>query len=212
MQLYRSRIRSSELSKVVLQVQRTPFEAIFSLPQTPRKNVEGTDDSSPIYLHGISKVKFQSFLRVLYPFKGAATTYVEWIAALELAMMWDFKEIRKTCIEALSEHIKSRTVIDNILLAKKFKVKKWLRDGYIQLLQSKDMELELGENICTSEMDVMTLARLLYIRERRHCESQRDSKYCSRCSRMLDGYFSTDVANRKIDEVFADEMAGMEDD
>ena len=168
-------------------------------------------------------------------------TYTEWIAALELAIMWDFKEvcllekilyfltlylcfraqIRKTCIEALSEHIKSRTVIDKILLAKKYKIKKWLRDGYIQLLQSE--ELELGDDIRTSEIDMTTISRLLYIRERRHCELKRDALYCLRCSNdffikprlansTIDEFFSTDVANRKIDEVFADEIAGMQDD
>jgi len=142
-------------------------------------------------------------------------TYTEWIAALELAMMWDFKEIRKTCIEALSELIKSITVIDKILLAKKYKVKKWLRDGYIQLLQSR--ELELGDDICTSEIDVITIGRLLYIRERRHCELKNDALYCLRCSNdffvnPIDEFFSTDVVNRKINEVFADEIAGMQDD
>ena len=103
--------------------------------------------------------------------------------------MWDFKEvsakenthsviyfifvfcaqIRMTCIENLFELNKSRTAIDKILLAKKYKVKKWLRHGYVQLLKSK--ELELGDGVCTSEIDMTTLARLLYyIRERKHCE------------------------------------------
>ena len=49
------------------EVKGTPFEAIFSLPQASRKSVEGTDDSNPIYLHGISKASFRSFLRVVYP-------------------------------------------------------------------------------------------------------------------------------------------------
>jgi len=196
------------------EVQGTPFEAFFSLPHTPSKIVEGTDDSSPIYLHGISEVKFRSFLRVLYPFKGAVTTYAEWIAALELAIMWDFKEIRMTCIEALSELIKSRTAIDKIVLGKKYNVKKWLRDGYVQLLKSK--ELELGDDICTSEIDMMTLARLLYIRERKHCELKTDEACCPRCYHRFSTHsghiFSTIVANRKIDEVFADEISGMQDD
>lgn len=162
-----------------------------------------------------------------------ATTYAEWIAALELAIMWDFKEvslpedviidlyfslyifvfgtqIRKTCIRALSALIESRPVIDIVLLAKKYKVKEWLRAGYIKLLQSK--ELELGDDICTSEIDVITIARLLYIRERRHGEIQRNTQYCHRCSRTYGYDFSTDIANRKIDEVFADEIAGMQGD
>lgn len=109
-------------------------------------------------------------------------------------------QIRKTCIEALSEHIKSGSVFDNIVLAKKYKVEKWLRDGYIQLLQQKQA-LELGEDICTSELDVITIARLLYIRERRHCRQV-----------MISSAFSTDEANKKIDEVFADEIAEMQDD
>lgn len=131
---------------------------------------------------------------------------------------WFRAQIRKTCIEALSELIKSRTVIDKILLAKRYKVKKWLRDGYIQFLQSR--ELELGHDICTSEIDVITIARLFYIRERRHCELKGDALYCLRCSNdfftnpnsNIDEFFSTDVANRKINEVFADEIAGMQDD
>ena len=87
-----------------------------------------------------------------------------------------------------------------------------MRDGYIQLLQSR--ELELGDDICTSEIDMITIARLLYIRERRHCELKLDALYCLRCSNHffinIDEFFSTDVANRKIDEVFADEIAGMQ--
>jgi len=205
------------------EVKGTPFEAMFSLPQVPGPKgiVEGTDDSSPIYLRGISKVNFRCFLRALYPFKGAPTTYAEWIAALDLAIMWDFKEVRNTCIEALSELIKSRTAIDNILLAKKYKVKKWLRDGYIRLLQQKELEPKFINDICTSEIDLpmITIVRLLYIREKRHCElhlqhrDQSNTRSCRRCS-SDDYHFtgSTNDANRKVDEVFADEIARMPDD
>jgi len=193
------------------EVEGSPFEAMFSLPQAPGEILEGTDDSSPIYLHGITKVSFRSFLRVLFPFKGAATTYPEWIAALDLATRWDFKKIRKTCIEALSELIKSRTSFDNILLAKQYKVKKWLRDGYVQLLR-QTKALELGDDICTSEIDMITIVRLLYIRERKHGSLQ-GAKYCHYCSRGANDYgFSSAEAYKKIDEVFADEIAGMQDD
>ena len=122
-----------------------------------------------------------------------------------------FRKVRKTCIEALSGLIKSRTVFENILLAKKYKVKKWLRDGYVQLLQQKEA-LEFGNDIRDSEMDLITIARLLDIREKKHCQLQR-SAYCLDCARMAGDYsFSTVEAQRKIDEVFAEEMAGMQDD
>jgi len=154
------------------------------------------------------KVKFRGFLLVLYPFrKGVATTYDEWIAALDLATMWDFKEIRKTCIKALSELIKSRNVFDNILLAKKYKVKKWLRDGYIKLFREKDLELKLDDDI--SKMDLVTIVKILHIRESRHREVRR---HCSRCSTIGDNFFGIDSVGQRIDTVYADEIAGMQDD
>ena len=86
-----------------------------------------------------------------------------------------------------------------------------MRDGYVQFLQVG--ELELGDDIWTSEIDMITIARLLYLRERKHYQFKRDAE-CYRCSRPLivDVTFNTDAANKKIDEVFADEIAGMQDD
>lgn len=122
-----------------------------------------------------------------------------------------FPQIRKTCIEALSELIKSETAFDNILLARKYKVKRWLREGYLRLLQQKG-ELELGDDVCSSKLDLITIARLLYIREKKHCEVRFNAR-CLECSGVASGdYFSSDEANQKIDEVFADEIAGMKDE
>lgn len=122
-----------------------------------------------------------------------------------------FPQIRKTCIEALSELIKSETAFDNILLARKYKVKRWLRDGYLRLLQQKG-ELELGDDICSSKLDLITIARLLYIREKKHCQVQSNGR-CLECGGVASGdYFNSDEANQKIDEVFADEIAGMKDE
>jgi hypothetical protein len=70
------------------------------------------------------------------------------------------------CIKAISELIKPRTVFDKILLAKEYKIKKWLRDGYLQLSQETD--LKLADNICNSELDLKTIVRLLYLRERKY--------------------------------------------
>ena len=101
--------------------------------------------------------------------------------------------------------------MDNILLAKKYKVRKWLLDGYVQLLQQKEA-LEFGDDICNSEIDLITIARLLYIREKKHCQLQ-CAVHCRHCKRKADEYFfSIDKANREIEEVFADEISGMQDD
>ena len=110
------------------------------------------------------------------------------------------------CIEALSKLIESRSTFDKILLARKYKVKKWLRDAYFQLLQQKK-PLELGDDICTSQIDVITVARLLYIRERKHFQFQCTNYKCEGSY-----YFGSDEAYKRIDEVFADEIAEMQDD
>jgi len=162
-------------------------------------------------LHGISKVSFRSFLCALYPFcKGAAaTTYDEWIAALDLAIMWDFKEIRKACIEALSELIKSRNIFDSILLAKKYKVKKWLRYGYFRLYDEKELELKLGDNSDIPETDLVNIVKILHIQERRHRELQ---VVCTHCIPLDHHYFSNEAIINEIETVIADEMVGMQDD
>ena len=81
-----------------------------------------------------------------------------------------------------------------------------MRDAYYQLLQQKKA-LEFGDDICTSQIDVITLARLLYIRERKHCQKQ-----CTNYDCKGSYYFSCDEAYKRIDEVFADEIAEMQDD
>ena len=49
------------------QVADSFFETIFSLPQPKGTIVEGSDDTYPLPLDGVSKAYFRGFLRVLYP-------------------------------------------------------------------------------------------------------------------------------------------------
>ncbi|KAF9470681.1 hypothetical protein BDN70DRAFT_662847 [Pholiota conissans] len=82
--------------KVGLNVEGTPFEAMFTLPQsTP---VEGSTDKNPIILQGegITKANFRAFLRVLYPITDVPLTHEELTGAMELAIMWNFSKAR-TC-------------------------------------------------------------------------------------------------------------------
>ena len=97
---------------------------------------------------------------------------------------------------------------DKILLARKYKVKNWLRDAYAQLLQQTEA-LELGDDICTSQIDLITIAKLLYIRDKNHSEFQRTM---SRRGYWGGDCYSSDETYKKIDEVFADEIAEMQDD
>ncbi|KAF8959810.1 hypothetical protein BDZ97DRAFT_1666706 [Flammula alnicola] len=191
------------------------FETLFSLPG-PGKNgthMEGTDDTCPIVIEGISKDHFRSFLSVMYPFKRTASTYEEWLGVLHLATQWDFTEFREKSVRALTVLIRpgNRTVTDNILLAKKYKVKNWLIQGYTSLIQQpKPLNLD---QLCASMIDTLTIARLLSIRESIHM------KRMIRLSHLvgnvtygptLTPYGVTDEeAVRLVSQMFASEIAEM---
>ena len=83
-----------------------------------------------------------------------------------------------------------------------------MRDAYAQLLQQAEA-LQLGNDIRTSQIDLLTIAKLLYIRDKSHSEFRRTMSHR--------GYwgndsFSSVEAYKKTDEVFADEIAEMQDD
>ena len=68
-------------------------------------------------------------------------------------------------------------------------------------------------------MDAITIARLLYIRDRKHCDQRLlpppsfNRGHFGLINQEANDYlFSNDEANKKIDEVFADEIASMQDD
>ena len=49
-------------------IPETPFEAMFSLPQTQTDgSIEGNSLENPIHLPGVKVEHFRSFLRILYP-------------------------------------------------------------------------------------------------------------------------------------------------
>jgi hypothetical protein len=91
----------------------------------------------------------------------------------------------------LSDLIKSRDVVENILLAKKYRVKEWLRDGYMNLiLQTRPVKI----GVLLSLNDLLTIARICFIRDTIKVNCRTPNQ-----------------AYREIDEIFADEMKEMED-
>jgi hypothetical protein len=95
----------------------------------------------------------------------------------------------------LSDLIRSRDVVENIQLAKKYRVKQWLRDGYMNLiLQTGPVKID----VLLSLNDLLTIARICFIRETINVN-------CS-CRSI-----PRNQAYTKITEIFADEMKEMED-
>jgi len=126
------------------QVPGTIFEAMFALPVNAKIPVEGSSLESPIVLEGVDERHFQVFLRALYPFIGqpTVTKYEDWVGVLQLATMWEFKEIREKAIAALSALNSQRELSEKIYLGAKYGIINWLRDGYTDLVYRPTLEIE----------------------------------------------------------------------
>jgi hypothetical protein len=104
----------------------------------------------------------------------------------------------------LSDLIKSRDVVENILLAKKYRVKQWLRDGYMNLiLQTEPVKID---ELHSSNVDLLTIARICSIRETMQV------KCCcvGECRKSRNAFLRLG-ASTEITKHFVDEMKEMED-
>lgn len=116
------------------------FSATFSLPPGQDSTQEGSSDACPFVLEGVSRADFKGLLRVMYPLQmphlGAdmALPRKDWIAALKLATMWNFRNIRQIAISKLSADT-GIDPVDKVVLAKEYKVPDWLLAGYHELVK-----------------------------------------------------------------------------
>ncbi|TDL14615.1 hypothetical protein BD410DRAFT_733806, partial [Rickenella mellea] len=114
--------------------QSETFRGMFALPPTDVE--EGTSDANPIRLEGVKSCDFVAFLKVLIPMakEGATETLSlhEWLAALELAHKWEFKNTRQRAIEAIDE-LPMREV-EKIQIIQKYGINEWTCPTYEKLL------------------------------------------------------------------------------
>jgi len=137
------------------------FATIFTLPHG-ENDVEGTDDK-PFVLHGITEFDFQSLLKVMFPISITEydLTQQEWISVLKLSTMWEFIDIREVAMKQLSTDRMEMTTFVKIECGRTYEVKKWLLDGYVELVKR-------GKAITDEEAQLLgwsTTARLLRLRE-----------------------------------------------
>ena len=64
----------------------------------------------------------------------------------------------------MSDLITSRDVVENILLAKKYRVRQWLQDGYLKLIKQTD--LVKIDDLHSSNVDLLMIARIYSTREK----------------------------------------------
>ncbi|KIO33644.1 hypothetical protein M407DRAFT_186710 [Tulasnella calospora MUT 4182] len=98
--------------------------------------LEGKDDEHPISLGGISAFEMTSFLDVTQSARlddDSQLTFSQWTAALHLATMWGFGDIRERIIQQVDKTISEADPIDRIEASLKCRVKKWLHPAYVVL-------------------------------------------------------------------------------
>ncbi|KAF9523873.1 hypothetical protein CPB83DRAFT_862237 [Crepidotus variabilis] len=116
-----------------------------------------------IQIHDVSAESFHALLLVLYPFERTASSYEEWLGALDLATRWTLPEIRVKAVSALAALKEStpKSSMEIILLAKKYRIKTMLRDAYAQLVtEQADLTIASLRQHAPG-LDWETIARLL---------------------------------------------------
>ncbi|KAG9041484.1 hypothetical protein FS837_012207 [Tulasnella sp. UAMH 9824] len=98
--------------------------------------LEGKDNEHPISLGGISAFEMASFLDVTQSPRldeDSELTFSQWTAALHLATMWSFDDIRERIIQRVDKMISEVDPIDRIEASLKCRVEKWLHPAYVVL-------------------------------------------------------------------------------
>ncbi|KAG8914584.1 hypothetical protein FRC01_004001 [Tulasnella sp. 417] len=94
---------------------------------------EGKSDEHPICLGGISAFEMESFLKVIdspFIYGDPQLAFSEWAAALHLATMWNFDEIRERVIAQMDKTISTANIFERIDVSLKCGVEKWLHPAY----------------------------------------------------------------------------------
>ncbi|KAF4621419.1 hypothetical protein D9613_001021 [Agrocybe pediades] len=150
----------------------TAFEGMFSMPANGQ---EGKVVEHPIHLPGVGEDEFEAFLHAIYPLCGTASPkltmngFEYWIAVLKLATLWEFKDARNKSLDCLSKTIKQKTPFEGIFYGRKYQVREWIRQGYVNLCRQKALTMKhLREPADVSQLglalDWKSIAIIFFIR------------------------------------------------
>ncbi|TDL16856.1 hypothetical protein BD410DRAFT_807754 [Rickenella mellea] len=129
--------RLFKVPRIFFEGQSTVFDGMFMLPLGGADHMsceEGTADSNPIRLDGVSKDEFASFLKFLIPLNLLDTVHFEkseCIGALSLATMWDFPRVRVAAIAKLEGY--KLSIVEKLVLGHKYDVNAWILPAYVIL-------------------------------------------------------------------------------
>ncbi|KAG8944121.1 hypothetical protein FRC04_002159 [Tulasnella sp. 424] len=143
---------------------------------------EGQSDEHPIILEGISNFEMESFMDAIQARLFTAQDQMDWkqkSAALHLATMWGFEDVRKGLISSMERQITAIDPLDRIEASLKCRVQDWFHPAIQSLC-------ERAEYLTAAEGERLGLVRLTAIcRLRETYPPNRGpspaSSYCSYC-------------------------------
>jgi len=208
-------------SSVVFEVEETLFKvpryglpgdgAAFDAMFARGAGAPGASDDDPIRLDAdVSAADFRSLLKATYPPPGTSTadlTIEEWMSVLKLAKKWDLVSIRDKAVSQSDAQIQQKTPAEKILLAKRYTVAKWLREGYTTLVSRKEVITDDE----TEKLGWETFGKLMKIRESRwaqafnSCPNCNDaSPRCYNCGNYFNNGSSTNNQNFDFNSAIRD--------
>ncbi|KZP04073.1 hypothetical protein FIBSPDRAFT_767982, partial [Athelia psychrophila] len=137
-----------EDGNVVFLIEDTVYNVhryFFARDSTHFRAVQRTAAIEPCMLSGVNCADFDEFLAILYPTdfrRPAKKTTARWISVLHLAAEWDFTNIKFLAIGNLTA---TATVIDKIVLGRRYSITDWLPGAYEAVCTRADpLNLEEG--------------------------------------------------------------------
>ncbi|KAF8141149.1 hypothetical protein EV363DRAFT_1307235 [Boletus edulis] len=114
---------------------------MFSLPVAGE--AEGSCDSNPIRLEGITKTEFKRFLQVLLLGAFEETTASDsvfdmWFPVVKLARMWEFDAIHKRAVQNMPYERISRPSVEKVGFAVHYDIQPWFLPAVNELARRKE--------------------------------------------------------------------------
>ncbi|KAG9025125.1 hypothetical protein FS837_005073 [Tulasnella sp. UAMH 9824] len=102
---------------------------------------EARESKSPIPLSGVSALEMESFLTALgasFLFGDPNLSFAQWAAALRLATIWSFDDVRERIIAQMDPILHTANPFDQIDASLNCRVEKWLYLAYEALCSRKN--------------------------------------------------------------------------
>ncbi|KZT03910.1 uncharacterized protein LAESUDRAFT_683082 [Laetiporus sulphureus 93-53] len=164
------------------------WRELFLLPEPAECIPEGLSDDSPLFLSGISSVDFERLLWIIYPPRYGvhnAHGIDAWVSILDLAIRWEFADIRALAIRELQSL--EMSAVDKIILSRRFDIRdQWAIAAYVALCE-RPTPLTLEE---ANRLGIDSAVRIAQLREQLRCRCRSACHEGSGCRSAAHDVFS----------------------